>query len=224
MDSGAGALTGVKSRPDLNHRNGARRNLTEIKATGARRAYAAGPSSPSMKHVAVLLSALILAVTLTLFAGPTLNRAGMEAGLRVSLATAAAGPAVTPLVAPLAMDRTRAGAPTSVQMASGARAYRSLCAACHLPDGRGMAGVIPPLAAADYLLADRERAVRIVLQGLSGPLTVNNVNYTGAMPPLGAVLSDRQAADVLTYVFNSWGNSGDAFAVESVAVIRALGD
>lgn len=196
----------------------------DLKAAGARRAYAAGPSSPSMKHVAVLFSALILAVMLTLFAGPTLSQAGMEAALRVSFATGPAAPVVTPAVAPGAMDRTRAGAPTSDQMASGARVYRTLCAGCHLPDGRGMVGVIPPLAAADYLLADRERAIRIVLQGLSGPLVVNDANYTGAMPPLGAVLSDRQTANVLTYVFNSWGNSGDAFAIESVAMIRALGD
>lgn len=214
-------MTGVKFRADLAGRSGAGRGLTDIKAPGARCAYAADSFPTAMKHVAVLLPALIFAVTLTLFAGRTLGPAGLEAVLPVSPAVGETAPGGALAVALPATDRTRAGAPTPAQMANGARVYRALCAACHLPDGRGMNGVIPPLAAADYLLADRERAVRIVLQGLSGPLTVNNVNYTGVMPPLGAVLTDRQAADVLTYVFNTWGNSGDAFAVESVAAIRA---
>jgi mono/diheme cytochrome c family protein len=178
-----------------------------------------------MKHVAVLLPALVVAVTLTLFAGRTLIADGPVAVPSVAPAAGGVPAAVLPeSVSPAGrpvIDGTSAGPPTSDQLAHGARVYRSLCAACHLPDGRGVPGVTPPLAAADYLLADRERAIRIVLRGISGPLLVNHAGYDGQMPPLGAVLSDRQAADVLTYVFNRWGNTGDAFAVEWVARIRA---
>lgn len=120
-----------------------------------------------------------------------------------------------------AVDRTGAGPATPAQLANGARVYRTLCVSCHLPDGKGMISVIPPLVGSDYMLADRARSVRVVLKGLSGPITVNQVGYNAVMPPLEAVLSDRQVADVLTYVYNSWGNRGEAFDPAAVGAIRA---
>lgn len=110
---------------------------------------------------------------------------------------------------------------STAQMTRGARVYRSLCLACHLPDGRGFPGVCPPLAGADYMLADRERAIRAVLEGLKGPIVVNGERYNGDMPPLAAVLSDQQVADVLTFAFNSWGNTGAPFHFRDVAEVRA---
>ena len=70
------------------------------------------------------------------------------------------------------------------------------------------------------MLADRDRAIRIVLKGLTGPVTVNGKTFNSAMPPQEAVLTDAQIADVLTYVFNSWGNTGDAFKADQVKAIR----
>ncbi|OAM90052.1 cytochrome c [Termitidicoccus mucosus] len=101
----------------------------------------------------------------------------------------------------------------------GKRIFAQTCAACHQPDGRGMPGVFPPLAGSDYLLSDPVRAVRIVLRGLSGPVTVNGAEYNSAMPPLP--LSDADAADVLTWVLQAWDNNGPAVSVETVARIRA---
>jgi mono/diheme cytochrome c family protein len=34
------------------------------------------------------------------------------------------------------------------------------------------------------------------------------------------VLTDQQVADVLTYVFNTWGNKGDAFTADQAKVMR----
>ena len=158
-----------------------------------------------MKSLALLLPVLAFAVALTVQLVPTTP--GESLGL--------AAP-----VAEVEMDSTSAGLPEPSLMANGARVYRVLCAACHMPDGRGVPGVIPPLAGADYLLEDRPRAVRIILQGLSGPVTVNGASYNNLMPPLDAVLSDTQVADVLTYVTNSWGNTGDAFDPDFVSRVR----
>ena len=119
------------------------------------------------------------------------------------------------------VDRSSAGFAHAGQMANGAKVYRTLCVSCHLPDGKGMFSVIPPLVGSDYMMADRERTIRGVLKGVSGPITVNQVAYNSVMPPLEAVLSDRQVADVLTYVFNSWGNQGDAFDAAFVGFVRA---
>lgn len=164
-----------------------------------------------MKQLAILFPTLALALTLTLLAGRSIPAGGAPE----------AEPAPAPMrAAPTPEIISGDAAPTPAQLANGARVYRSLCAACHLPDGRGITGATPPLANADYLLADRERAVRIILQGLHGPITVNHISYNSVMPPLGAVLTDRQAADVLTYVLNSWGNSGVAISPDLVAGIR----
>lgn len=113
-----------------------------------------------------------------------------------------------------------AGPATPDQLARGRQVYEMLCQACHMPDGRGMGTALPPLAGADYLFADRDRAARVVLHGLSGPITVNGVGFNAAMPALGAMLTDQQVADVLTYVFNTWGNTGDAFTAARVRTLR----
>jgi nitrite reductase (NO-forming) len=113
-----------------------------------------------------------------------------------------------------------AGLTKDVQIEKGKQVYMGLCTACHQPDGKGLPAVFPPLAAADYMLADRDRAIRVVLKGMSGPVTVNGVTYNSVMPPQDSVLTDQQVADVLTYAFNAWGNSGDAFKADHVKSIR----
>ena len=105
----------------------------------------------------------------------------------------------------------------------GKKVYLGLCYACHQPDGRGLPGAFPMLAKSDFMLASRERAIGIVLQGLTGPVTVNGQTLNSAMPPQGAVLTDEQIADVLTYVFNAWGNRGENFTPGQVRAIRHPG-
>ncbi|MDP1579331.1 MAG: copper-containing nitrite reductase [Candidatus Didemnitutus sp.] len=124
------------------------------------------------------------------------------------------------IAAEIKSNPTIAGLTKEAQFERGKQVYMGVCFACHLPDGKGLPNVFPPLAASDYMLADRERSVRIVLKGLSGPVTVNGTTYNSVMPPHEAALTDQQVADVLTYVFNSWGNSGDAFTANNVKAIR----
>ena len=88
----------------------------------------------------------------------------------------------------------------------GQRVYNSVCAACHLPDGRGIENAFPPLMKSDYLNADKARAIRVVANGLSGEITVNGATYNSVMPALN--LSDEEIANVLTYVYNNWENAG----------------
>ncbi|MEO6993998.1 MAG: copper-containing nitrite reductase [Lacunisphaera sp.] len=113
-----------------------------------------------------------------------------------------------------------AGLTKEIQVEKGKQVYMGLCFACHQPDGKGLPGVFPPLAGSDYLLADHSRAIRVVLKGLSGPITVNGQTINSAMPPQEAVLTDSQVADVLTYILNSWGNKGDAITADHVKAVR----
>jgi nitrite reductase (NO-forming) len=60
-----------------------------------------------------------------------------------------------------------------------------------------------------------------VLYGLSGKVVVNGNEYNGVMPAWQ--LPDEEIANVLTYVYNSWGNSGKEVKPEEVKAIRDAG-
>ncbi len=106
------------------------------------------------------------------------------------------------------------------RLADGERLYGVHCQACHQATGKGLAGAFPPLAGADYLLADPERAIGIVLGGKSGPIEVNGVTYNAVMPNM-SYLGDVEVADILTYTLNAWGNDGGTIAPAQVAAARA---
>lgn len=102
-----------------------------------------------------------------------------------------------------------------IQIERGKKVFLSSCFACHLANGEGLPGIFPPLAQSDFLKADKDRAIRTPLKGLSGPITVNGKAYNNLMPP--QPFTDEQIADVLTYVMNSWGND---FGVVSITDVR----
>lgn len=110
--------------------------------------------------------------------------------------------------------------PRAELLARGEQVYRSNCAACHQLAGDGVAGAFPPVANSDYLMADRERAIRAVMHGLSGEITVNGVVYNGVMPSLQ--LSNTDIAAVLSYVRTNFGNNAsDIITVGEVGRVRA---
>lgn len=107
-----------------------------------------------------------------------------------------------------------------MHMARGKATFQGTCSTCHMAEGQGLAGVFPPLAKSDYLMADKERSIHTVLAGLSGEITVNGQKYNNVMPGW-AYLTDREIANVLTFVRNSFGNKGDAVTAAEVAKVRA---
>jgi|SRR5882672_5016553 len=96
--------------------------------------------------------------------------------------------------------------------------YITNCLTCHLDQGEGIEGVYPPLAKADYLMADKKRSVQQVLYGARVEMKVNGQMYNTEM--VGIDLSDQQASDVLNYIRNSFGNKGSAVTPEEVKVSR----
>ena len=68
-------------------------------------------------------------------------------------------------------------------------------------------------------MADKDRSIRVVAKGLSGPIVVNGTTYDSVMPPV-VQLTEEQVANVLTYVRNSWGNSGEAISPDEVRQVR----
>jgi nitrite reductase (NO-forming) len=113
-----------------------------------------------------------------------------------------------------------AGLTKEIQVEKGKAVYMQTCFVCHQPGGLGVPGQIPPLAGSDFLANNKEDTIRAVVMGRNGETIVNGKTFRGTMIPLN-YLTDEQIANVLTYVRNSWGNSGDAVNVKDVAKIRA---
>ena len=100
--------------------------------------------------------------------------------------------------------------PRELQAKGGEQIYAKLCSSCHAPDGRSLATLAPPLAghAVRMLKAGgRPHLIRIVLNGMAGPIEVNGRKYDAIMTPL-RYLKDEQVADVLNFVLTAWGNGG----------------
>ena len=109
-------------------------------------------------------------------------------------------------------------------IAKGALGYAKICASCHQNDGGGgVAQNAPPLAGSEWVLPkDPSRIIRIVLHGLSGPITVKGKEYgAGVMGPWKDVFSDEDIAALLSYVRNSWGNKAPLVTAEQVKKVRA---
>lgn len=90
-----------------------------------------------------------------------------------------------------------------------------MCAACHQPTGTGLPGVAPSLVDSHWVAGYPEVLVRIVLNGKEG-----TPGFPGAMPTIGATLSDEQLAGLLTYIRNSWDLQFGAVTPNLVARIR----
>ncbi len=118
--------------------------------------------------------------------------------------------------------RTLASAQDAV-VHPGKRIYDALCLACHQPDAKGLPGIYPPLAGSEWVAGDPAALIRIVTNGLGGPLTVKGQAFGQQlplpMPPMG--LDDQQAADVLSYLRASFGNQAAGVEAGQVHAVRA---
>ncbi|WP_369994307.1 copper-containing nitrite reductase [Winogradskyella sp.] len=104
------------------------------------------------------------------------------------------------------------------QIEFGKKVYMQTCFACHQGEGQGIPNAFPPLANSDYLNADVKRAIDVVVNGLSGEITVNGEKYNSVMTK--QLLSSEDVANVLTYVYNSWGNSGEVVTEAMVEKVK----
>ena len=125
------------------------------------------------------------------------------------------------LLVPLAVSAASPAGSGASPAGAGAALFLVNCAACHQANGDGIKGIFPPLAKSDFLMADKERSIRIAIQGISGPLVVNGTEYQGVMPA-PAAMEDQQIADVLTYARNAWGNHGEPVTAAEVKKVRTV--
>ncbi|MFB9069441.1 copper-containing nitrite reductase [Pseudofulvimonas gallinarii] len=107
------------------------------------------------------------------------------------------------------------------QIAAGKSLYTGTCSVCHQDNGAGLPGVFPPVASSDWVKShSHEELIKVVLNGLTGPVKVNGEDYNSVMPPMSQ-LTDDEIANILTYVLNSWDNGGGQVQRDKVEQIRA---
>lgn len=110
----------------------------------------------------------------------------------------------------------------SARLPDGEEIYQARCMSCHQKKGQGVPRTFPPLQETRWVNGDKGRLVRIILNGLSGPIEVKGSTYQGTMPPWGSALSDEEVAALASYVRSNFGNDAASVAAQEVAQVRAV--
>ena len=104
-------------------------------------------------------------------------------------------------------------------IANGQKVYADNCLSCHQADALGVPNMNPPLVKTDYVLGDKVRLIKIVLNGFNESVEINGNTYSNNMPAHD-YMTDAQIADVLTYVRNSFGNKAPYVTAAQVKAVR----
>ena len=106
----------------------------------------------------------------------------------------------------------------------GATVYTGTCANCHGLNGRGFSPYTPALAGNPVVLDhDPSSLINLVLNG-SNPLVVKGTPAAYRMPQFRQQYSDREIADVVTFIRNGWGNHAPPVTAAQVGALRKTTD
>ncbi len=108
-------------------------------------------------------------------------------------------------------------------LVGGAKIYQQYCSACHQMNGKGASGRFPPLIETDWVTGDKERLIKVLLNGMEGSLKIDDEVYNGAMPQ-HSFLKDKEIAQVLTYIRSSFGNEASEVMENEVQELRKAQD
>ncbi len=108
---------------------------------------------------------------------------------------------------------------TNASIENGKLIYTQNCLSCHQADGYGAPNMNPPLIKTSYVLGDKKRIIGVVINGLSH-VDIDGNPYQNVMPSFSN-LKDKEIADVLTYVRNSFGNKASAVTEAEVKAERS---
>ncbi len=106
----------------------------------------------------------------------------------------------------------------------GAAAFASSCALCHGPAGKGQPGLGPSLIDSPWLLGEESIPIRLVLDGLTGPVEVEGETWDITMPGHreNPLLDDEGIAAILTWVRRQWGHGAEPIDPKAVTELRQL--
>tara|TARA_R110000868_G_scaffold79514_1_gene226243 strand:+ start:5532 stop:7274 length:1743 start_codon:yes stop_codon:yes gene_type:complete len=101
----------------------------------------------------------------------------------------------------------------------GQKIYNTYCISCHQADGNGDGNRYPPLVESDWVTGDKKRLIKVILEGLEGPISVNGKSFNDMMPKMD-FLSDEDIAKVLTYIRMNFNENAGAVQEKEVARLR----
>jgi mono/diheme cytochrome c family protein len=106
----------------------------------------------------------------------------------------------------------------------GLKLFRTICAACHGADGKGIQDLAPPLKGSEYIDGSMHRLASIILHGMSGPVHVNGKLYqlNNDMPGLisNTSISDQDIADIIKFTQNAFAKEGKGIRADEVKKLR----
>ena len=98
--------------------------------------------------------------------------------------------------------------------------YKKECLSCHQEDGSGALRMAPALIRTQGVVGLKSELIKLVLNGSAGRVISDGESYNNSMAT-HSHLTDRQIADVITYIRNSFGNKAVAVNAAEVKAIRA---
>jgi mono/diheme cytochrome c family protein len=96
--------------------------------------------------------------------------------------------------------------------------FATVCASCHQTSGSGLQSMAPPLRGSEWVMGDQDTLGRILLGGLTGPISVLGEPWELEMPAV--VATDEEIAGVLTYLRREWGHAGEPVQPATIKALR----
>ncbi|MDZ4709593.1 MAG: c-type cytochrome [Saprospiraceae bacterium] len=101
---------------------------------------------------------------------------------------------------------------TWTSMLRGYDLFQVHCGICHGKNGEGITGLAPALVESEWISGDEDRLIRIVLDGLKGPILINKKTFGTSSTLMPGhrdqtVLTDQKLADILTFIRGKYGHS-----------------
>ncbi|WP_312328808.1 c-type cytochrome [Stenotrophomonas sp.] len=119
-----------------------------------------------------------------------------------------------------ASDATARKLQAGVNDSRGAELFVDNCAACHRTDAKGYTNVFPSIAGNPTVLADDPTSViRLLLAGSTLPSTTQRPSNLG-MPGFAERLSDKEIAQLATFIRQDFGNQAGAVTPDQAAKVR----
>jgi mono/diheme cytochrome c family protein len=109
---------------------------------------------------------------------------------------------------------------TQKAISPGEKVYKKYCISCHQADAGGVPNLNPPLINTTYVLGDKTRLIKIILNGLNENIEIDGEFFSNPMPSL-KILKDQEIADVLTYVRSNFGNKASSVTAAEVKAVRS---
>jgi mono/diheme cytochrome c family protein len=97
--------------------------------------------------------------------------------------------------------------------------YKKHCMECHQEDGEGVPEIYPTLKNAEWVGADKDHLIEIIINGMTKKIVVNGIEYEDEMPKAD-YLTNKEIAAVLTYIRKNFANISDPIKDVDVARTR----